>query len=109
MHDKADQKTNRVGDDVTLAALDPFPGIIAANPATFSGFHAPAVNHTRCQAGLPTSHLTRERNQTVIEFDKQAAAAPVMEMHQSWKYRRTVETGGKSLGSIRHWHPNVAR
>ena len=38
MHDKADQKTNRVGDDVTLAALDPFPGIIAANPATFSGF-----------------------------------------------------------------------
>ena len=65
MHDKADQKTNRVGDDVTLAALDPFPVraayaapqgprsalTIPANPATFSGFYALAVNHSCCRAG----------------------------------------------------------
>ena len=46
VHDKADEKTGRIGDDVALAPLDPFSGIIAADPATFSGFYALAVNHT---------------------------------------------------------------
>ena len=44
MNDKADEKTDRIGDDVALAPLDPFSGIIAENPATFSGFYAQVVD-----------------------------------------------------------------
>ena len=61
--DNSDQQSNRVGDDMTLAALDPFPCIKATNPSAFSGFHALAVNDTRCdtrcRAGLAPHRLTR--------------------------------------------------
>lgn len=43
MDDKPNQKSGGVGDDVTLAAFNPFPGVITRNPSTFSGFHALAV------------------------------------------------------------------
>ena len=46
------QQAKGVGDDVALAAPDLFPGVIARNTATFRGFHALAVDHTRCRAGL---------------------------------------------------------
>ena len=58
MHDKADEKTDPIGDDVALAPLDPFSVraayaaplgprsalTIAANPAAFSGFDLPPGN-----------------------------------------------------------------
>ena len=43
--DGADQKTLRVGDDMTLPALDLFTRIIPPRPAAFRGFDALAVNH----------------------------------------------------------------
>jgi len=57
MNDKSDQKTNRVGDDVALAALDLFACIIAANPATFRCFNALAVNYTGTWGGFTTLGL----------------------------------------------------
>jgi len=38
MNDKADQKTNRISDNVALTAFDLLACIIAANTPTFSGF-----------------------------------------------------------------------
>ena len=93
VHDKADEKTDRIGDDVALAPLDPFSVraayaaplgprsalTIAANPAAFSGFYALAVNHTRCRAGRTPDAQTRHLDQTLVDFAQQAVAAPVME------------------------------
>ena len=44
--DGADQKTLRVGDDMTLPALDLFTRIIPPRPAAFRGFDALAVDYT---------------------------------------------------------------
>ena len=80
VNDKADQQSNRVGDDMALAPLDPFSGIIAANPSAFSGFHALTVNHPRCRTGLAPHPLTRHGDQIVVDFTEQSAAAPVIKI-----------------------------
>ena len=90
MNDKADEKTDRIGDDVALAPLDPFSGIIAANPATFSGFHALTVNHTRCRAGRTPDAQTRHLDQTLVDFAQQAVAAPVIEIASHCRDGREV-------------------
>lgn len=51
MNGEADQQTDSIGHNVALAPLDPFARIVAANPSTFSGFDALAVDHTRRRAG----------------------------------------------------------
>jgi hypothetical protein len=40
VHDKSNQETARVGDDVALAAFDLFSGVKAPNSAAFRGFYA---------------------------------------------------------------------
>ena len=47
MHLKPDEMAGRVGDDVTLAALDLFARVIAARPAAFGRLHRLAVDHAR--------------------------------------------------------------
>jgi len=47
---------------MAFTPLDPLSSVIASYPATFSGFHALAVNHTRRWArcapfGLPTRNV----------------------------------------------------
>ena len=63
-----------VGHDVTFAALDTFASIIAAYPAIFSGFHALAINHTRCWLAVPTF------NQFPINLGQQTVVAPTVEI-----------------------------
>jgi hypothetical protein len=90
MNDNPDQQSNRVGDDMALAALDPFPRVIAANPSTFSGFHALTVNHTRRWAGCASHPLTRHGNKIAVDFTQEAAAAPVTEIAPNRRDRRKV-------------------
>ena len=104
MHDKACQQSDRIGDDVALAPLDPFSVravyaaplgprsalIIAGNPATFSGFYALAVNHTRCRVGRTPAAQTRQLDQTLVDFAQHAVAAPVMELASHCRDRREV-------------------
>ena len=90
VNDKTDEKTDRIGDDVALAPLDPFSGIIAANPAAFSGFYALAVNHTRCRAGRTPDAQTRHLDQTLVDFAQQAVAAPVIEIASHCRDGREV-------------------
>src|SRR3954467_1880987 len=42
----------RVSDDVALAAVDLFPGVIARYTAAFGRLHALAVDDARCGTGL---------------------------------------------------------
>jgi len=49
-----DEQSDHVGDDMALATLDPFACIIPANPATFCGFYALAVDDPGCRLGLAT-------------------------------------------------------
>jgi hypothetical protein len=92
-----DQQSARVGDDMALSPLDPLARIIPANPATFRGFYALAVDNPGCRLGFATLRQARGFNQLAVHLIERAIIAP-----------RTVDTGGKSLGSMRHWQPVVA-
>jgi hypothetical protein len=52
VHDEADEKALRVGDDMTLATLYLLPGVVAARPATFRGFDALTVDDPGCGGRL---------------------------------------------------------
>ena len=104
VHDKTCQQSNRIGDDVALAPLDPFSVraayaaplgprsalIIAGNPATFSGFYALAVNHTRCRAGRTPAAQTRQLDQRLVDFAQHAVAAPVIKIASHCRDGREV-------------------
>ncbi len=68
MHGKADQEPDGIGDDVTLAPLDPLTGIIPANPTTFSGFYALTIDHARRRAGRAPFGLTRRRDELAVQL-----------------------------------------
>ena len=57
MHDEPDQMALRVGDDMTLAALDLLACVIAPRAAALRGFHRLAVNHSGRRTRLSASRL----------------------------------------------------
>ena len=58
MNDHEQHQSDRVGNDVTFAALDLLSGVITANTATFRGFNALAVDHAGRRAGFATFQFT---------------------------------------------------
>ena len=53
MNKDDEHDAKRVGDDVALAAVDLFPGVVARYASTFGRLHALAVDDARCGTGLP--------------------------------------------------------
>ena len=102
MNDHEQHQSDRVGNDVTFAALDLLSGVITANTATFRGFNALAVDHAGRRAGFATFQFTGVENQKVIDGVQKARIGPVIEVTLHGRSRRKVR------GSIRHWQPLVA-
>ena len=58
VHRQIEGQTDRVGDQMALASVDLFAGVIAAQPAGFRGPHALAVDHTSRWRGVLADLLT---------------------------------------------------
>lgn len=56
---EADRKARGVREDMTLAARDRLPGVIAANAAALGGFHALAIDHPGRRAGASRPSSSR--------------------------------------------------
>ena len=80
MHGKANQEADGVGDDMTFAPFDPFAGVIASDPAAFSGFHALAVDHARRRVGRTPFGLARRSDEMAVQFLQQTVVTPVVEI-----------------------------
>src|SRR3546814_3594140 len=72
-----------VGEDVALAALDLLARVIAARAATFSRFHALAIDHAGTGRSFATSRFTSHQQQGMIEREPQFVIAPRSEEHTS--------------------------
>ena len=67
MNERRDQQAASICDDVTLAALDLFAGVITARPSAFSGFHALAVNDASAGRGRAACSRPAVHDQLVID------------------------------------------
>lgn len=99
---KPDEQSSRVGDDMALATLDPFAGIITANPATFRGFYAFAsalepvalsgspFDDTGCRLGFAALRQTRGLDQSAVHLIQKPVIAPCIEIAPHRRDRRKV-------------------
>jgi hypothetical protein len=62
------EQSSRIGNNVALAALDPFSGVISSNPATFRGFYTLAIDDPGCRMGQsgPKRHFSPTSNLHVV-------------------------------------------
>lgn len=82
------QQTARVGEDMTLAALDLLTRVKAPWAAAFRGLHALAVDDPGRRAGLAPLGLARRHKQTVIDTRLQLVIPPHREMalhRRTWR------------------------
>src|SRR3954454_16003003 len=68
-----EHEAQRVSDDVALAPVDLFPGVVARKTSAFGRLHALAVNDARCGTGLAAFQFTRAHDQQLVERLPQAA------------------------------------
>ena len=67
VNDRSDQQALRVGDDMTLPALDLLAGVKAPWPAAFRGFHALTIDHARAGRSLSARCLTGHQQQGMVD------------------------------------------
>ena len=84
----SEDQTQRVDQNMALAALDLLACVIAANPYGFCGFHALAVDDPRRRLGLPTFQLPRLHRQIKPHRQKDAPVAPVVKIPFHRRARR---------------------
>ncbi len=84
------QQAKGIGNYVALAALDLFAGVIPANPSTFSGFHALAVDHARRRAGLSALKFAGAGHQQMVDCLPQPSIAPSVEVTPDCRDRREI-------------------
>src|SRR3546814_20496576 len=77
-----------VGEDVALAALDLLARVIAARAATFSRFHALAIDHAGTGRSFATSRFTSHQQQGMIEREPQFVIAPQVKPAPNRRDRR---------------------
>ena len=101
--DQADQQAEGVGDDVTLATLDLFARVVAANTAAFRGLDALTIDDAGRRAGLPASGLARGGDKMMVDRHPQPAVAPRIEgpLHRRWR-RKVIGSNdqGQPLAAI---------
>ena len=84
------EQSGRIGNNVALAALDPFSGVISSNPATFCGFYTLAINDPGCRMGVPVLRKARGFDQLAVHLIEQAIIAPSVEIAADGRNRRKV-------------------
>ncbi len=89
-NDHEQQQSDRIGDNVTFAALDLFASVIAANAPAFSGFDALAVDHSGRWTGFAALQFTGIENQKVIDGFQQTLVGPVIEIALNGRYRGSI-------------------
>src|SRR6266545_3877958 len=80
LHKHRQQRTLRIGDDMTLAAHDPLGHVKPARAATFRGLHSLAVDNAGRRTGLaplPFAHLS---NQSITDRAPQPRSTPFVEV-----------------------------
>src|ERR1700758_1816694 len=90
LHEHSQQRTFRIGDDMTLAALDPLSHVKSTRAATFRGSHSLAIDDAGRGAELaplPTAHLC---NQGVIDQAPQSRSTPLVEVVSNSRARRKI-------------------
>src|SRR5438105_1060848 len=90
LHEHRQQRTFRIGDDMTLATLDPLRHVKSTRAATFRGFHSLAVDDAgggTKLAPLPLAHLG---NQGVIDQTPQSRSTPLVEVISNGRTRRKI-------------------
>jgi hypothetical protein len=63
MHDGVDHRPERIGHDMSLAALHQFSGAKAAQAATFSRFSALSVDNASKRVGFAPLQFARRHHQ----------------------------------------------
>src|SRR5207253_5614597 len=90
LHEHGQQRTFRIGDDMTLATLDPLRHVKSTRAATFRGFHSLAVadagGGTKL-APLPLAHLG---NPGIIDQKPQSRSTPLVEVISNGRTRRKI-------------------
>ena len=92
-------QTERIGDDVALAALDLLAGVVARNPAAFGGLDTLAVYDTGRGRGLAPLQFARSPDKQMVDGLPKADIVPAIEIASHRGDR------GKSFGRARHWLP----
>src|SRR5438309_6582721 len=90
LHEHGQQRTFRIGNDMTLATLDPLRHVKSTRAATFRGFHSLAVDDAgggTKLAPLPLAHLG---NQGVIDQTPQSRSTPLVEVISNGRTRRKI-------------------
>src|SRR5262245_57997819 len=90
LHKHGQQRAFRVGDDMTLAALDPLGHVKPAWTATFRGLHSLAVDNPdrrTARAPLPLAHPS---NQSVIDHAPQSRSTPLVEIITNGRTGRKI-------------------
>lgn len=80
MDDQPDQQSDRVDDDVALAAHDLVASIKAPYSGAFGRFHARAVNDIGGRTCLLASLLARRHHEFIIDRAQQTFVAPAVEI-----------------------------
>ena len=84
------EQSGRIGNNVALAALDPFPGIISSNPATFCSFYTLAIDDPGCWMGVSALRKARSFDQFAVDFIEHPIIAPSVEIAADGRNRRKV-------------------
>lgn len=92
MNENEEHQPERVGHDMTLAALDLLARVVASKPSAFGRLHPLAVDDTGGGAGLTSFEVSRAQDQDVVDRVPQTAVPPPVEVAL---HRRTW---GKILG-----------
>src|SRR5215217_1114509 len=80
MNQDEEHQSECVSDDVALAALDLFPGVVARYPSAFGRLHALAIDDARCGTGLAAFQFTRTHDQEMVDGLPQTAVTPIVEV-----------------------------
>ncbi len=78
--DKANRQTERVGQNVALAAVDLLAGIEATDAAALGRLDALAVDHARSGARLAAFQITGSDDKVMVDPAQDTAVAPVVKV-----------------------------
>src|SRR3954465_9799465 len=93
MNKDEEHDAQRVSDDVALAAVDLFPGVVARRTSAFGRLHALAVDNARWGTGLAAFQFTRAHDQQLVERLPQPAVPPSVEVALPRGPRRKLRPG----------------
>lgn len=94
-----DEIALRIGDDMTLAAINLLTSVRAARTAAFRGFHRLAVDYSRRRARLASSFFADRHHQRVIDRSEHAVMRPAIEIPLHARTRRKLLRQGTPLAA----------